>query len=112
MPSRSWEQTLVPGGCTAATQQHTDSQTSSIIQPARRPSIYECSIFVVPDPFVCVHDSKARWVYGNFCRDKYGQLYPTWETGNLCVSQKGEIPTVSVELPLVSTQEALHWHVN
>lgn len=75
-------------------------------------SIYEHSIFVVPDPFVCVHDSKARWVSGNLCPDKHARLHPTWEAGDLCVGRKGEIPILTAELTLVSTGEALRWHVN
>lgn len=106
MPSRSWEQTLVPRGCNATTHRFTNvlrnpawAQTLS--------SIYERSIFVVPDPFVRVHDSKARWVSGNVCPDKHARVHPTWETGNRRVGQRGKSPIPTVEPTLVGTAEAL-----
>lgn len=111
MPSRSWEQTLVPRGCNATTHRFTNVLRNPGCARTLS-SIYERSIFVVPDPFVRVHDSKARWVSGNVCPDKH--VLTPYHVGNrqsACRS-KGEIPILTVELTSVSTAEALHRHIN
>lgn len=67
MEGRSWEQTLAPRGHTN-TQTH-NTQMSSVMQPAHGISILFMtgSIFVVPDPFVCVRvcvNLKCSWSLG------------------------------------------------